>query len=376
FDTALPADTDIIYGDVRVVGQVSSARSTWVTNSASAPYTARDRFVGLRTDDWMQTAGEPFSIDYIVVDPDGALQAEHKVELELQRRDVARVRSRNGADEFDKEEHDDWRTEDECAGMSAAAPASCELTPEQAGRYRVVATVADSAGRTQRSVLRTWVIGGGFVVWSSDSQGVTLVPDQAAYEPGDTAHVLIQNPYGEQVKALLTVERYGILWHKVVQLEGSAPVVDIPIEEDFFPGAYLSVAIFSPRVSPPAEPDLGKPELALGYLALRIVGEGSALHVDVTPEQAEYEPRDTVHVDVQVSTAAGEAPGRTRLVAAVVDQGVLDLLADGADYFDPLATFYAPPDGPDIANYSIVEKLLTRLEPKAGKGETPGGGGG
>src|SRR5699024_12006813 len=30
FDTALPADTDIIYGDVRVVGQVSSARSTWV----------------------------------------------------------------------------------------------------------------------------------------------------------------------------------------------------------------------------------------------------------------------------------------------------------------------------------------------------------
>src|SRR5699024_6960974 len=29
-----------------------------------------------------------------------------------------------------------------------------------------------------------------------------------------------------------------------------------------------------------------------------------------------------------------------------------------------------------MANYSIVEKLLTRLEAKTGKGETPGGGGG
>src|SRR5699024_9398859 len=60
----------------------------------------------------------------------------------------------------------------------------------------------------------------------------------------------------------------------------------------------------------------------------------------------------------------------------VVDQGVLDLLGAGTDYYDPRQTFYAPPDGPDMANYSLVEKLLTRLEPKTGKGDTSGGGGG
>src|SRR5699024_9378727 len=156
---------------------------------------------------------------------------------------------------------------------------------------------------------------------------------------------------------------------------GAAPVVEIPIKDEFFPGAFLSVAIFSPRVSPPTEPDLGEPELALGYESLRVVGKGSALNVDVEPEHEEYRPQDRVKVDVQVKDVNGEAPGNTRLVATVVDQGVLDLLTDGADYFDPLATFYAPPSHPDMANYSLVEKLLTRFDPKEGKGKTPGGDG-
>src|SRR5699024_7688476 len=114
-------------------------------------------------------------------------------------------------------------------------------------------------------------------------------------------------------------------------------------QDNFFPGAYLSVAIFSPRVSPPAEPDLGKPELALGYQALTIVGKGSALDVSVTPKHKEYRPQDTVTVDVQVADKNDDtAPGKTRLVVAVVDQGVLDLLGAGTDYYDPRQTFYAP----------------------------------
>src|SRR5699024_1867533 len=141
----------------------------------------------------------------------------------------------------------------------------CELTPKNAGRYRVKATVTDTHGKTQSSVMHTWVTGSGGVVWSHSGKGVTLVPDQAAYHVGDTAHVLIQNPY-PGAHALITVERYGVLWKKVVTLKGSAPVVDIPITKEDFPGAYLSVAIFSPRVAPPANPDLGRPELALGYV--------------------------------------------------------------------------------------------------------------
>src|SRR5699024_3020419 len=134
--------------------------------------------------------------------------------------------------------------------------------------------------------------------------GVTLVPDKDEYQPGDTAQVLIQNPYGK-TQALVTVERYGVLWEKVIDIDSAAPVIDIPILESFFPGAYLSVAIFSPRVSPPTPADLGKPELALGYQALKVVGQGGSLAVDVSADAPEYQPRDTVNLQVKVQNQQG-----------------------------------------------------------------------
>ncbi|HET8941852.1 MAG TPA: MG2 domain-containing protein [Rudaea sp.] len=374
-EVALPAKSDVIYGEISVEAAVESTRSTWVANSASVPYVARDRFVGLRTHDWMQTATKPIKVEYLVVDPSGKPAAGSKLELALQRESISRVRVKDGAGEFNDEEHVDWVAADQCNAVSKAAPASCDLTPPQAGSYRIVATVVDTHGRNQQSMLSVWVTGAGRVVWSTTGKGVTLVPDKNDYHVGDVAHVLVQNPY-PGAHALITVERFGVLWKKEMTLTGSAPVIDVPIDAQCFPGAYLSVAIFSPRASAPADPDLGKPEVALGYLALKVSGKGSSLDIAVTPAQSEYKPRQNVDVDVAIKTHDGKAPGKTRLVVAVVDQGVIDLLQKGDKYYDPRDTFYAPPDGPDVVNYSLVNQLLTRLQPKAGKGESPGGGGG
>ena len=370
----LPKDSPVLYGDIAVEAAVESARATWVANSAHAVYAARDRFVGLRTGDWLQSAGRPFDAEYLVVDADGQPQPGSPVRIELQRRVISSVRVKNGAGDFTPEEKVDWKTEGACKAESGKAPAKCALTPKQPGSYRIVASVTDTRGRVQRSSLSTWVTGVGGVVWPQ-GKGVTLVPDKTSYHVGDTAHVLVQNPY-PGARALVTVERYGVLWKKLVTLKGGAPVIDVPIGADCFPGAYLSVAIFSPRVSPPADPDLGRPELALGYMALKVSGKGSALKVDVQPAAAQYKPRQTVQVDVNVHGQDGHAPGRTRLVAIVVDQSVVDLLQQGVKYYDPLARFYAPPNGPDVTNFSLAEQLLTQLQPKLGKGENPGGGGG
>ncbi len=373
--TALPGKSDIDYGDVIVEGAVQSARGKWIANDARVTYLGRDRFVGLRTEGWMQTAGKPFKTDYLVVDPKGLPVAGSAVHLALEQEQRTRVRVKDGAGNFDNEEHVTWATVGHCDGQSQKVPAACTLSAPKAGSYRIVATVRDTHGRPQRTVVSTWVTGMGWITWGSDHPGVTLVPDQASYHVGDTAHVLVQNPY-PGAQALLTVERYGVLWKKVVTLRGSLPVVDVPITASAFPGAYLSVTIFSPRKAPPADPDLGKPQVATGYVPLEVVGKGSSLNAAVTPARAQYKPRQTVDVDVAVTQRDGKAPGATRLVVTVLDQGVLDLLPQGKDYFDPRQTFYAPPSGPDMLNYSLANQLLTRLQPKTGKGISPGGGGG
>lgn len=371
---SLPEDGKIHYGQLNFETSVESARGTWVANRGSAVYAARDRFIGLRMQQWLLESGQASTLDYLVVGLDGMPRAYSPIALQLQHQVTISARVKDAAGEFTIEQKHSWMTEDTCRARSSAAPGHCKLTPKHAGTYRILATVTDTHHREQSTTLRTWATGAGEVTWKQ-SEGVTLVPDKSEYHVGDTAHVLVQNPY-PGAHALVTVERYGMLWKKSLPLQGSAPVLDIPITPAMFPGAYLSVTIFSPRVSQPGPPDLGRPEVALGYSKLKITGKGSSLKVEVNPDADEHKPRQTVQVNVQVRTQAGKLPEKTRLVAVVVDQAVVDLLADGAKYYDPRSSFYAPPDNPDMANFSLAKQLLTRLQPKDGKGDSPGGGGG
>lgn len=371
----LPAESPIVYGNLVVQSAVESARGTWVAGRASAVWAARDRFVGLRLDDWLLTAGKPFKLHTLVVDVDGKPVAGSAVHVLLERQHLNVVQVADGTGNFAPQQNISWDEEAQCDLTSTTAPVDCTFTPAHAGVYRMVASVKDTHGVEQKTTLSAWSTGPGEVLWPM-GEYVTLVPDKASYHVGDTAHVLVQNPY-PGARALVTVERYGVLWKKLVTLKTATPVLDIPVQADFFPGAYISVSIFSPRVAKPGPADLGKPTLASGYAALPVVGKGSSLEVAVTPARTEYKPREQVEVNVAVRDAQGKPAAHTRVVAAVVDEAVLDLLQGGAGYYDPRKTFYAPPGGPDIQNYSLIGQLVTTLKAKAlGKGISPGGGGG
>lgn len=371
----LPAKSPVVYGKLVVQSAVKSARGAWVAGRASVVWAARDRFVGLRLDDWLLTAGKPFKLRTLVVDVNGKPVAGSAVHVVLERQHLNVVHVADGSGNFSPQQNVTWVEESRCDVTSTAAPVDCTLTPAHAGTYRMVASVKDTQGAEQSTTLTAWSTGPGAVLWPTGKY-VTLVPDKSSYHVGDTAHVLVQNPY-PGARALVTVERYGVLWKKLVTLKTATPVLDIPVEADFFPGAYLSVSIFSPRVAKLGPADLGKPTLASGYVALPVAGKGSSLEVAVTPEHTQYKPRENVKVNVVVTDMHGQPAAHTRLVVAVVDEAVLDLLQGGPGYYDPRKTFYAPPNGPDMQNYSLIGQLVTTLKAKAlGKGVSPGGGGG
>ncbi len=76
-------------------------------------------------------------------------------------------------------------------------------------------------------------------------------------------------------RALVTIERFGVIKSWVQTLEGNTPVVEFPIEPDYLPGFYLSVVVMSPRVAPApgVDPvdgngvDLGRPTYRDGLSA-------------------------------------------------------------------------------------------------------------
>ena len=371
----LPRHVPIVYGHLVIQAAVESARGTWVADRAQAVWAARDRFVGLKLDDWLLRAAHPFTVHFLVADPDGRAMAGSPVRILLQRRKLEVIDTANGAGGFTPRQSESWIADGSCAATSTRAPGQCRLTPKRAGTYRLVASVEDTRGRVQRTTLQAWSVGAGEVLWKTGTH-VQLVPDRITYHIGEVARVLVQNPY-PGATALVTVERYGVLWKQRLRLSGSTPVLHIPIERSFFPGAYVSVAIFSPRVAKADAADLGRPTMALGYVALPVTDDAGSLSLAVATAHASYKPRQTITVHVRVRDAHARAASHVRVVAAVVDEAVLDLLDGRSRYYDPRRAFYAPPRGPDMLDYSLVSQLITTVRsPRLGKGETPGGDGG
>ena len=193
---------------------------------------------------------------------------------------------------------------------------------------------------------------------------------------GDTARYLVKNPF-PGAQALVTIERYGVLQSRVQTLESATPIIELEIQEDYLPGFFLSVVVMSPRVEkPPADGqvDLGKPAFRMGYVKVPVADPYKEIDVQVEPQRDTYKPRERVTVNLQAAVRHPVAPEPIELAVTVLDESVFDLLAQGRDYFDPYKGFYTV-DGLDLANYSLLMRLVGRQKFEK-KGANAGGGGG
>jgi hypothetical protein len=370
-------DAGVYYGKLLVEGDVRDERGKYISAVTRADYLGRDRFVGLRMHQWVLQAGTPASVDYLVVDGAGKPAAGSAVDITIERLELKASRVKGPGNAYLTQYNRNWVPAGSCQAKSAAAPAACQFTPPAPGSYRIRASVKDSHGREHASSLPAWATGKGEVLWEDNDDGaLSLVPEKTEYHVGDTARYLVQNPY-PGAKALVSIERYGVLKSWVQTLDGSTPVISFPVEQDFVPGFYLSVTVVSPRVAKPlpaaGEVDLGKPGFRSGYLSVPVVDDYKALDLKVTTPKDTYKPRDTVTVNVNVKARHGDA-GPVELAVAVLDDSVFDLLSEGKDYFDPYKGFYSN-DGLDLENYDLLRRLVGRQVIEK-KGATPGGDGG
>ena len=137
---------------------------------------------------------------------------------------------------------------------------------------------------------------------------------QKKYQPGETARILVKSPFKEAT-AFVTVERAGLFDQKVVPLRGKMPVVDVPIKDEYFPNAFVSVHVVRGRVATMPEPgaaDVGAPEYRVGYVSLRVDPESRRLKVDVSAARKEYHPGEQVEAKVALRRLDGAAECRHR----------------------------------------------------------------
>ncbi|MEY3219962.1 MAG: hypothetical protein RIT27_1319 [Pseudomonadota bacterium] len=374
----LPADPRILYGKLNIESTVRDDRGKDIAARSSVKFVARDRFVGVKTDEWVWYEGKNADVLFVVLNEQGKMVSNTPIEIKIQREETKAARVKGAGNAYLTEYHNEWVDEATFQATSGLEPVKSSFVPSKAGRYKVILTVTDTKGRKQSSKLEQWVSGkGDMIIANQQNNLLEITPEKPTYHIGDTARYLVKNPF-PNAKALITIERFGVLKSWVTTFEKNIETVEFKVEPDYLPGYFVSVMVVSPRVDKPIDEnqvDLGKPSFRIGYAKSEIKDPYKELVVDVKPSKETYKPREEVTVNLQVSPRPKEEkPRQVELAVAVLDESVFDLISNGRDYFDPYKGFYTL-DELDVRNYSLLLKLVGRQKFEK-KGANPGGDGG
>lgn len=230
---------------------------------------------------------------------------------------------------------------DDSASLRLSAKGTISVTPKEAGWYTLRVTGRDTDGNEAVTDYGFYATGSSrYSYWRQDSDILNLTPDQSMYNPGDTAHVLLESPLPEGTY-LVTVERDGIFTEELRHFDMPASVIDIKIARNYMPVVYVSVSSFSVRAGEPAhkygEPDMDKPNGFYGVCALKVNPNIKAFSVDIAADRPSYRPGDTATLTVR-ATKGGVPLANAELTVMAADRGVLDLINYHVD--DPIAYFY------------------------------------
>jgi uncharacterized protein YfaS (alpha-2-macroglobulin family) len=385
-----PYEKDIVYGNIVIESAVRDDRGKNIAGTSSAKYVAFDRFVGLKSTKWIYKEDEPALFKYIVVDEKGNPAKGSEVNIKIERKVTKSSKVKSAGNAYLTQYVTEWKEAGTCKGISVDDAMDCEFTPTDPGTYRMKASIpvkfgnnndddnADNEKTEHSTSMHFWVAGKGRVVWEEPKDNsLQILAEKPSYNIGDTAKYFIKNPY-PGAKAMITVERYGILKQWVQTFDSSTALVEFPVEKNFMPGFYLSVTVFSPRVDKPlpgiGKVDMGKPTFKTGYVKVPVKDPYKQIDVKITTDAETYEPRDTAKITLTANVKNKDMVEPIEVAVVVIDEAVLDLIKGGTGYYNAYDNFYKL-DNLDMQNYSLLTRLIGRQQIRK-KGANSGGGGG
>lgn len=336
FDDQRRPERVVFEGDVHDLSRSS------VAGRAAVLVHPAEFYVGVRTPkDRFAAAGTQLETEIAAFEPSGARRAGVKVKVEL----VERTWNSVTGEQPDGRPLRSSTARDavlaSCDATTSLRASGCALRVPRAGYFVLRATARDRRNnvvRASTSIYGTEEGSGAQAAWAADDRRrITLDTNKSVYDVGETAKVALRSPFNDG-QALVTVERNGVLYRKVVPIKGALPVVDIPVRPEFYPNAFVSVVAIRGRVAPPpaSGTDLGAPDFRLGFAELTVNQEARRLNVAITDPKREYQPGQTVDAEVTVKDQSG-APVESALTFYVVDEGVLALTSYTTP--DPLPAF-------------------------------------
>lgn len=304
-------------GEIQTVGSVAKIwPSSWI--------------VGLKARGWVQTK-DRVEFEVAVVDLDEKAVSGAEVQVDAYKQDYITHRKRMIGGFYAYESFTETKKIGKlCSGKTdSRGRLVCKGRVDSAGTVVAVARVSDPQGRRAETKASQWLVESEERLWYGSSEGdrMDLIPSKKKFEPGETAEFQLRMPF-KQARVLVTVEREGVLEHKIVEVDSTDPVIRLPVKESWAPNVFVSALAIRGRVDgvqPTALLDLGKPSYKMGLSEIRVGWKKYELKVKVDIDKKIARVRDKVKAHIQVADTAG-VPTTGEVTVAVVDEGLLTLL--------------------------------------------------
>ncbi|HJV68291.1 MG2 domain-containing protein [Ideonella sp.] len=361
--------------------------------------------LGVKTDRWVSVR-QKLPTQVLALDTAGKPIAQQAVALRAVLHKVQSTRRRlvGGFYAYDNERADEDLGE-VCNGKTdARGLLLCDVTLKEAGDIELIASATDAGGHTARAAANAWVTRQGELWFGGDNDDrMDVIPEQRAYEPGQTARLQVRMPF-RHATALVAIERNGIIETRTVQLNGQDPTIELPVKAEWGPNVYVSVLAVRGRIrevpwysffqwgwktpgewwsqyrgadqlyqAPTAMVDLSKPAFKYGIAEIAVGIAGHRLKVDVSTDKSAYPIRANAQVKLKVTLPDGKpAPAGTEVAVAAVDEALLELMPNASwDLLGAMIRHRAYDVETATAQMQIIGKRHFGK-----KAAAPGGGGG
>ncbi|MCD9027278.1 hypothetical protein LDO26_03490 [Luteimonas sp. BDR2-5] len=308
-DDALPP----AFGELRLVAEIRpDDREATASNAATARYSRFDRFVGLQVAPRRLDARTPVTLQGVVIDADGQVQAGAPIEVEVQ------YLPGFAADAAPQ-------ALARCM-VPAGEAAACEFARARPGRYRLLARSGDAA--PAEVVRYVWGDGGHDTAAAAVEPGLELVeaPDSA----GAPAHVLLRQPHARVRVLFVFASGDAIVGHRVETVDGNVAGIGLPTDPAWRGTPTLHA--FVRNAAPAAVQDGWRSPAPLLELdvELPLPQSGPAAPLELAFDAPTAAPGQARTL---VLRNTGDAPRDVAL--AVVDDALRALAADYLSYTDP-----------------------------------------
>jgi alpha-2-macroglobulin len=319
-DANAPYSNQVGDRQFRVEAEVTDISRMTQVASGSCQVTAGDFALFINPEDSVVKTGDSFTVDVQAINYDGTPVKNQPVTIQMERwtydsvhytyRDhtkVAELVCTTGAD-----------------GKGKATITCKDQWPSDT--FYISAVAKDAEAHKIADHTSIWVASERYAyrrdASDAEKETVSLTPNKKIYKPGETAKIMITAPITgkEGIEAIVTVEGERLYSCKVVPLDATAKLVEIPLSKELAPNAFIDIAFVG-----------NKHQFYTAEQSIKVSPDDNFLKLAVSSDKDKYNPGETVHYTVKATRADGTPAANAEVSLGVVDESIYAVRAEQAE---------------------------------------------